>query len=48
MRFRLLDAIAERMRGRLTVLVTHSRDEAERLGLRVVQMPERDETREEA
>ena len=48
MRFRLLDAIAEHMRGRLTVLVTHSRDEAERLGLRVVQMPERDETREEA
>lgn len=48
MRFRLLDAIAEHMPGRLTVLVTHSRDEAERLSLRVVQMPESDETREEA
>ncbi len=48
MRLRLLDVIAEHMPGRLTVLVTHSRDEAERLGLPIVQMPAGAEAKEEA
>ena len=47
MRFDLLDVIAEHMPGRLTVLVTHSRDEAERLGLPIVQMPAGAQAKEE-
>lgn len=48
MRLRLLDVIAEHMPGRLTVLVTHSRDEAERLGLPIVPMPAGAQVKEEA
>lgn len=39
MRRRMLALIAEQMPGRLTVLVTHSREEAERLGMQIVDMP---------
>ena len=39
MRRRMLELIAENLPGRTAVLVTHSREEAERLGLAIVRMP---------
>ena len=44
MRRRMLRLIAENMKGRTTVLVTHSLEEAERLGLAVLRMPAGGET----
>ena len=38
-RLRMLELIAACMPGRTTVLVTHSRDEAQALGLPVIEMP---------
>ena len=44
LRRRMLRLIAENMEGRTTVLVTHSLEEAERLGLAVIRMPAGGET----